>query len=577
MEYNPRGNPYDLEEIQDMGLDKFPVFLAHVWAFLELPSPTDVQQDIAWNLQKGPRRFIIQAFRGVGKSWITVAFVLWCLFMNPQAKIEVVSASGGLAEDFVKFSNQLIRGMPVLEHLKAKHGQRAKATVFDVGPARESKDPSVKAAGIDGQITGTRADIIIADDIEIPKNSFTLHLREKLNEQVKEFDAILKPGGRVIYLGTPQVEESVYPKLAQRGYEPRIWPAEIPKNPDIYNGNLAPYVQQMISDGAPVGEPVDPARFDALDLDERRLSYGEAGYALQFMLDTSPSDADKHPLKLHNLIVDDLDGSMAPVKIAWGRSKDLRFEDLPPGGFDGDFYHRPAYKSDEMGEYQGTVMFIDPSGEGNDETAYAIVRFSHGNLFLVACGGFTSGFSEKTLEKLAAKAARHGVNRVVAETNFGGGMFTKLLKPHLAKYDGRAGRIDEDYKAWASGQKEKRILNTLEPLFGSHKLIVDRSVLEDDLQVQHESTKYSLVYQMTRLTRQKGALPHDDRVEAVAGACQYWLDYMGRDADKEVERSKEKALKKELEGWDKHVLGHSRGPNQPGNRFAKNRSSNTLH
>ena len=145
------------DELEAEGLTDFRVFLMHVWSFLGLPPPTKVQLDIARYLQKGPRRKIVEAFRGVGKSWITVAFVLWVLLLNPQAKVMVVSAGEVLAGDFSKFCMQLIKGMPLLQHLHPRPDQRNSAIGFDVGPATPSKDPSVKSVGITGQLTGSRA------------------------------------------------------------------------------------------------------------------------------------------------------------------------------------------------------------------------------------------------------------------------------------------------------------------------------------------------------------------------------------------------------------------------------------
>ena len=46
-----------------------------------------------------------------------------------------------------------------------------------------------------------------------------------------------------------------------------------------------------------IGKPTDPDRFDEEDLNKRQLSYGSSGFNLQFMLDTSISDANKYPLK----------------------------------------------------------------------------------------------------------------------------------------------------------------------------------------------------------------------------------------------------------------------------------------
>jgi hypothetical protein len=213
---------------QHPALKDFRVFMFMVWKHLGLPEPTESQYDIAHYLQHGPRRGVIEAFRGVGKSWITSAFVCWLLLRNPQLKILVVSASKERADAFSIFVKRLISEIPMLQHLAPQAGQRDSVIAFDVGPATPDHSPSVKSVGITGQITGSRADVLIADDVEVPNNSSTQMMRDKLSEAVKEFDAILKPGGRIIYLGTPQTEMSLYNQLPERGYEIRIWPALYP-------------------------------------------------------------------------------------------------------------------------------------------------------------------------------------------------------------------------------------------------------------------------------------------------------------------------------------------------------------
>jgi hypothetical protein len=523
------------------------------------------------------------AFRGVGKSWITVAYVLWRLMLNPQLKIEVVSANESLAQDFTKFCFQLIHGMPMLQHLAPREDQRKSSEKFDVGPATPSKDPSVKSVGITGQLTGSRADIIIADDIEVPKNSYTPGLRERLWQLVKEFAAVLKPGEdtEITYLGTPQTEESLYNRLvAESGYAgsclARAHSQERPALPREPRAVRA----ALIDAGIAPGEPVDPKRFTDEDLKEREIEYATAGFALQFMLDTSPSDAEKHPLKLRDLIVMDLDEDMGHVKLAWGADRNLMLQDLSAGGFVGDRYYGPTWRSPEMSPYSGTVMAIDPSGRGADETAYGIVRVLHSTLYLVACGGFRDGFSEETLKAIAAKAARHRVNYIIAEENYGGGMFNQLLKPHLANVfrekknpDGSvvkeklpAGRLldSDEWNGWSVGQKELRILDTLEPLVKSHRLVVDRKVLEEDRRVQEDSTRYSFVQQYTRMQRIKGALPHEDRLEAVAMACQYWAEKMAQDTDRVLEQHKEDLLLGELTRYMDNVFSVGTGQDGAG-------------
>ena len=561
---------YTQEAIKEAGLDDFRVFLRQVWDFLGLPPPTPVQNAIAYLLQHGPRRLILAAFRGVGKSWITVAFVLWLLFLNPQLKVMVVSASQPLADDFSKFAKQLIHGMPLLQHLapRPRSSHQSDSSVrFDVGPARESKDPSVKSAGITGQITGNRADVIVVDDVEIPKNSYTHLLRERLSELVKEFDSVLKPGGRIIYLGTPQIEASLYTRLLTRGYEMHVFPVRVPEKVDAYHGRLADWVMRQVQRGLPALSPLEPNRFPQSEIAERLASYGASGFALQFMLDTNPASAEKYPLKTRDLLVHDCDPEMGYVKLVWGAARDQMINDLLSGGLEGDCYVSPAWRSDEMAPYTGTVMAIDPSGRGSDETAYAIVRNLHGMLYLVDSGGYLDGFAEATLEALAAKAVRHRVNYVIIEDNYGGGMFRQLLKPVMqrvaqdAKLNpsnpdplARPPSFDEEFNQWSTTQKELRILDTLQPLMQSHRLVIDRKVIERDLEVQNDNLQYSLIQQMTRMARIKGCLAHEDRLEALSMACSYWTERVKIDKDKALVNHKQALLDKELRRFMDHAI-----------------------
>lgn len=537
-----------LEEIAD-----FRRFLYYIWIHLGLPKPTATQLEIARWMQHGPDREIVQAFRGVGKSWIAAAFVCFVLLHDPQKKILVVSASQVLADNFSIFVKQLIDSVPILQHLSPQPWQRTSNLMFDVGPAEPDPAPSVKSAGITGQITGSRADIIIPDDIEVPKNSFTHALRERVAELVKEFDAVLKPGGRVVYLGTPQTEASLYRRLEKRGYVTRIWPSEMPTNVERYHGRLAPSVVAKFEAGVKPGTPLEPERFSLEDLAQRKLSYGTAGYFLQFMLDTTIADMDRHPLKCRDLIVWDCDDSMAPLKMAWCNDKLKAWDDLQCGGIEGDAYYAPAYHSPEMAEYTGAVMYIDPSGSGKDETAYAVVKFLSGTLFLVDVGGYRDGFGEATLKALAGKALRYKVGTILCEPNYGGGMFTKLLEPVVRKV--HACTIAD--AEWSSNQKELRICDTLEPILRSHRLVVDRRVIESDLPVQEEDSKYSFVQQLTRITRDRGSLPNEDRLEAVAGACAHWMKLLSLDAQEELNNHRNELLQKELDKFVATALGHN--------------------
>lgn len=402
-------------------LNDFRNFLFLCWKHVHLPPPTEVQYDIGHYLQHGPERAVIQAFRGEGKSWITSAFVCWVLLRNPQLKVMVVSADKTRADAFSSFTRRLIDEMDILSHLRPKPGMRTSKIAFDVGPARASHAPSVKSVGITGQMTGSRADLIIADDIEVLNNSLTQQARDFLAKLTYEFESILSPGGRIVYLGTPQNEYSLYSTLPSRQYNVRIWPLRTPTRDKLpnYKGNLAPLVMDLLETKGE-GVPTDPlGRFNEAECQLKEATNTRAGFQLQFMLDTTLSDLERYPLKLSDLIVLDCDNSRAPIALTWGSGKDQIITDLPAVGFAGDYYVRPVFVDKEWIEYTGSVMFIDPSGRGSDETAYAVVKYLHGKLFLTAAGGLTGGYDEATLKTLANVAKYQNVNLVLIEKNFG--------------------------------------------------------------------------------------------------------------------------------------------------------------
>ena len=527
----------------DPKIQDFRNFLWICWKHLNLPDPTPVQYDMGTYIDNGERRLCIQAFRGAGKSWITSAYVCHQLLLNPQKNILVVSASKTRADDFSTFTLRLIHEVPILQHLRPKDGQRMSKISFDVGPAQASHAPSVKSLGITGQLTGSRADLIVADDVESANNSQTQMMRDKLSETIKEFEAIIKPGGRIIFLGTPQTEMSIYSDLQDRGYKTRIWPARYPDKrlQEAQEGMLAPMVLEGCQEDTE-GAPVDPERFNQYDLAEREASYGRSGFALQFMLDVTLSDQDKYPLKINDLCVLSGAGSWgeAPVAVRWGSGVDQMegTKHLPNVALKGDYWVNPLHVSDEWCEFNGSVMSIDPSGRGQDETAYAVVKMQAGFLYLTAAGGLKNGYSQESLETLVNVAAEQDVNQIIVESNFGDGMFTQLLKPVL--YKKYPVSIEE---VRHSIQKEKRIIDTLEPVMNSHRLIVDDKIIIEDFNAE---LKHQLFYQMTRLTRDRGSLAFDDRLDALAIAVNYWTEVMDRDAEMALEDHRNEVLEEAL-------------------------------
>lgn len=531
----------------------FVFFLFVLWKALSLPVPTRCQIDMAKKLSAGDnRRFILQAFRGIGKSFITCAFVVWKLWNNPDLKFMIVSASKERADANSIFIKRIIDLMPQLQELKPKQGQRDAVISFDVGPAKPDHSPSVKSVGITGQLTGSRADILIADDVEVPNNSATQAARDRLSELVKEFDAILKPGGTIIYLGTPQNEMTLYRELEGRGYTTTIWPARYPRDKkdwQSYGDRLAPMLQAELEEDPEsfYWRPTDEVRFDDTDLKERELSYGKAGFALQFMLNPNLSDAEKYPLKLRDLIVADLDPASSPMVYQWLPNPQNKREDVPNVGLMGDSYHTYQTVGSAFSSYTQKILVIDPSGRGKDETGYAVLYQLNGYIFAMEVGGMRGGYEDSTLEALAKIGRKWKVNEYVIEGNFGDGMYLELFKPVAARIHPAA--VTE---VKSKGQKELRICDVLEPIMGSHRLIVNAAAIVQDYQSASDKDGvrnpiYSLFYQMTRISRERGALAHDDRLDALAIGVQFFVEAMAKDANKGEREVTEEWLEEQME------------------------------
>lgn len=530
-----------------LAIKDFRFFLQVTWEHLRLPKPTRMQMYIADYLQQKHKRSQLQALRGIGKTWITGAYVAWRLLRNPNEKVLIVSQSGGHADNIAIFIRKLIDTMPLLQHLRPRTDQRSSVIAFDVDGCEVSVQPSVKSVGITSQLQGNRASLLISDDVEGQQNSATEKRRQDLLEAVAEYEAILQTtdDAQILVLGTPQSSESIYNRMREKGYVTKIYPARYPEQLDNYCGCLADYMLEDIAKNPKlIGKPAD-SRFTEADLQQRELSYGRSGFKLQFMLDTTLSDAEKYPLKARDIIVTDLTNLQSPTHLVWSSNvKDAT--DLPNVGFTGDTLQRPSIQSSDLADYQGSILAIDPSGRGKDEMGYAIVNHSLGKVFIPCFGGMHGGYEQDNLVKLAELAKEYKVNKIVAESNFGDGMFSSLLQPVLnAIYPCSIEEIRN------SKQKELRIIDTLEPLLNQHRLVIDYSALKKDIEYSlsdPQKTYYSLVFQLTHINRERGSLIHDDRLDAITLGVQYWNEYgiLKQDSNIALERYNQRLIADEL-------------------------------
>ncbi len=530
----------------------FKLFLQALWDQLDLPQPTRAQYAIADYLQSGPKRLQIQAFRGVGKSWITGAFVLWTLFNNSEKKIMIISASKERADNMSIFLQKLIIETPWLKHLRPKSDDARWSRIsFDV-LCSPHQAPSVKSVGITGQLTGSRADLMILDDIEVPGNSMTELMREKLLQLCTEAESILTPedDSRIMYLGTPQTTFTVYRKLAQRNYRPFVWPARFPKNITPYEGLIAPQLQEDLDNGAKSGDCTDPDRFDDEDLLQRESAMGRSNFMLQFMLDTSLSDSEKFPLKMADLVITSVNPTEAPDNVIWCSDPKNVIKDAPTVGLPGDYFYSPMQLQGDWTPYQETICSVDPSGRGSDETAACYISQKNGFLYLHEVRAYRDGYSDNTLLDILKGCKKYNVSTLVVETNFGDGIVSELFKKHLQQTKQNI-FVDE---VRANVRKEDRIIDSLEPVLNQHRLIVDRSVIDWDYNSNKEHPPeqrllYMLFYQMSRMCRMKFAVKHDDRIDCLAQGVKYFTDSLSISAQTQIDLKKQEEWNDILQGF----------------------------
>lgn len=551
--------------------EDFRIFLWLVWRHLGLPSPTDQQEEIAYFLQHGfpedydprtGRTDMVRAFRGVGKSWISAAYVDWRLWNDPvDEKVLVISKSKEKAGEFVSQAKRILITLPILHSLVPREGQRNREHAFDVRGASISQQPSLKALGINSQLPGNRATLIMPDDIETTDNARTEQGREILLRQISEFEAIkvpaniqngkiIKPAADVVFLGTPQTEDSIYNTLVKtRGYNCLTIPARYPspqkvgnyriKNDDGHDVDiLAPSIRKALEEKPELaGKPTDPKRFDEEDLIKREAKGGTSWFMLQYMLDTSVSDHERYPLKQNDFIVTNANPFKAPVVIQWGRHSDQKNirNDIPNVGFTGDYFLAPLFVDSEYRDYEGSVMFVDPSGRGKDETAWAVVKVLNGYFWVTTSGGY-AGDQAEAMSQVAEIARDQRVNLILVEPNYAGQVWIQAFQPILQRvWPGKRGepggcRVEE--AAWSRSQKEVRIIETLEPLMNQHRIVLDESVARDQ----------TLMYQLTHITRERNCLTHDDRVDALAGAVAHFVNQMAVDAERQRQNYIDDAL-----------------------------------
>jgi len=520
-------------------MDNFIVFFTYVFAYLNLPRPTRSQYSIALWLQNSsnPHR-MVWASRGLGKSLASQIYAVWRFLNDPNEKILVMSAGANRAINYTQFVQKLIKLLPITKSMTPRHNiERTSGQSFDVAGAVASDSPSMYAVGAGNQVTGMRASLVIYDDIETAQTVESITMMEKIDTFAKEAQNLLMSGkDESICLSTPHSMSSMYIGWLDGGYKLLALPAEVPEDDSSYFGSLAPHIKKMMDEGM-IGLAVDE-RLNKEFLMSKKMRIGKSKYKLQYMLDVSDADDLRYPLKLNDLIVMDVDNDVAPLKISHSSMPENDLH-IKHNGFKADRLYSPSYVSKEVADYEMKILSIDPSGKGKDEIGLSAIFSLNTRLFLKKITGLQGGYDDDNLIAIATICRDYEIDTLVIEENWGGGMFTKMLDPYLRKISPKT-EIDEIH---VKGQKEVRIIEALEPLLNQHKLIVDKDAIDKD---KNSSQVNSFTYQLSKITKERDSLRHDDRLDSLSNGVIYMIDKMSDNEDFGMELYKEQEAENNL-------------------------------
>lgn len=418
----------------------------------------------------GRTRLLLQAFRSSGKSTITGLFAAWLLYRDPDLRIMVLAADLLLARKMVRNVRRIIERHPLTENLKPERLDQWGADRFTVRRERELRDPSMLARGIGANMTGSRADVIICDDVEVPNTCDTAEKRLDLRERLGELDYILVPGGTILYIGTPHTWFSIY--------------ADTPR-PEA--GEDRPFLDGFARLNIPVldecGQSAWPERFMSDDIERMRRATGPNKFASQMML--------------------------APVNIADGRLNPERLV----------FYDGDPHKSPHGGLYlSGTgdaqrlvscAAWWDPAFGKGDGSVLAVVftdengnRYLHRVVYLEPQDGHPDDEATQQCAAVAQALRECHAPFVALEINGIGRFLPAILRRELAR-----GRVPCAVREISSTRpKDLRILEAFDALLAARGLRV------------HESVRRTPFITEMREWRPGRSGGRDDGLDAVAGA-----------------------------------------------------------
>ena len=412
----------------------------------------------AWDCRQNS---LLMAFRNSGKSTLVGLFCAWVLKENPDCRILILSADYELAKKMVRNIKRIIERHPLTASLKPAQKDQWASDRFTVCRPGELRDPSVLARGLGANITGCRADLIVCDDVEVPKTCDTPAKRADLRQKLSELDFVLVPGGMTLYVGTPHAFETIYD------------PAP--------GGFLADFNVLKLPIFTKDGSSWWPERFSMDKIKAIQTRSGPAKFASQMLL---------QPCRL-------TEGRLDTDKLCW---------------YTGALDYRETNQTAELRimntRMTGVSCWWDPSfgkpEKGDSSVIACVFQDNDGFYYMHDVAYLTVDNSDESAARQCDQVAdfvdRNHIPAVHIETNGLGKFLPEILKRTLARRHLRCAVLPEVSRT----QKEQRILDAFDAILSNRALRVNESVKRTPF--------YTEMRDWVPFSKSK-----DDGIDAVAG------------------------------------------------------------
>jgi len=417
------------------------------------------------------------------KSHQAAVACLWALTRDPTSTHLYISSTAALAEAQLRAIKDMMESpiyskyWPTMIHRDVK--KRAKWTNDQIlvdHPSRKDelvRDPSIKAVGLTGSITGFHANYMWLDDMVEPNNAYTETGRADVRARYSQLASIETTGSRSIVVGTKYHPADLYTDLRDM-VEPIL-----DDNDDVVGErNVYEFKIEVVEEDGVFLWPREARAdgklygFNAKELARKKAKYlDKTQFFAQYYQETNHADSQR--LTYSNF-----------------QYYDVKFLSKSFGSW--------KFKGNNLNVY-ASIDFAFTLNKRSDFTAIVVIGVdSDNNIYILDIDRFKTDKIQTLYEKIADLHSRWNFRKLRAEVNGAQGMIAKDLKDRM-RMEGMMLSIETHSPSRHEGNKAERIAAVLEPRYENgavwHFQGGHTPVLEEELMLarpQHDDVKDAL-------------------------------------------------------------------------------------